>query len=92
MKFEKRLHALQTIYRYLDVQRINRVEVTAHDIVRFFHLPWECSYTLAATMRYIYDKKKTVNGIRVTGMRTFRKEGYPTKYIIERVKWNTVER
>jgi hypothetical protein len=89
MKFDKRLHALQIIYRYLDMQHINRMEVTSSDIVRFFHLPWECSYTLAATMRYVYDRKKIVNGIRVTALRTFKKEGYPNRYTIERVKWNT---
>jgi hypothetical protein len=83
MKFDKRLHALQLIYRYLDTQHVNRAEVTSSDIVKFFNLPWECSYTLSATMRYVYGKKKSVNGIRVTEMRTFKKEGSPIKYTIE---------
>ena len=86
MKSDKRLRALQIIYNYLDMQHLDRVEVTASDIVNFHHLPREHSYTLAATMRYVHDSKKTINGFRVTEMRDFRKEGYPTKYTIELVK------
>jgi len=86
MKPDKRLHALQNIYDYLDQQRLDCKEVTAADIVNFHKLPRVHSYTLAATMRYVHESRKAVYGFRVTGVRGFRKGGYPTKYTIELIK------
>jgi hypothetical protein len=86
MKFNKRLHALQIIYNYLKRKHFDRLEVTAADIVRFYKLPPKFSYSLAATMRYVHDRKKAIYGFRVAGVRGFRKEGYPTKYTIGMVK------
>jgi len=90
MKSDKRVHALQIIYNYLDMQHLDRVEVTAADIVGFYKLPPEYSHTLAATMQHAHDggKRKTTYGFRVTGLRTYKKERYSTKYTIERIKEN----
>ena len=90
MKSDKRVRALQIIYDYIVKQHFDRVVVTAKDIVRFYKLPPGCSHSFAATMRYVHASKKAIYGFRVTKIRDFNKERYPTKYTIELVK-ETVE-
>ena len=86
MKSDKRVHALQIIYNYLDMQHLDHVEVTAADIVRFHKLPPTYIHPLAATMHYVHNGGRTMYEFRITAVRTFKKEGYATKYTLERMK------
>jgi hypothetical protein len=86
MKYDKRMRALQSIYEYLVMQRLEHAEVTASDIVIFHRLPRECSYTLAATMKYVHNSGKAMHGFHVTEVRRFKKNGSPARYTIELVK------
>jgi hypothetical protein len=86
MNAKKRYLIARYILSYLISQNMDRVQISARDIVNFHHLPKMSSHSISAFLNTLYLNATSENyfGFEVIGRQDLKKSGDPYRFTIKK--------